>query len=36
VGAVRLLTLKDGGTVKEKLLAFTPAARTFRYRSSRA
>jgi mxaD protein len=31
VGAVRLLTLKDGGTVKEKLLAFTPAARTFRY-----
>src|ERR1700685_4112875 len=31
VGAVRLLTLKDGGTVKEKLLAFNPAARTFRY-----
>ena len=31
VGAVRLLTLKDGGTVKEKLLAFTPTARTFRY-----
>jgi len=31
VGAVRLLTLKDGGTVKEKLLAFSPAARTFRY-----
>jgi mxaD protein len=31
VGAVRLLTLKDGGTVKEKLLAYTPAARTFRY-----
>jgi mxaD protein len=31
VGAVRLLTLKDGGTVKEKLLAFTPASRTFRY-----
>ena len=27
VGAVRLLTLKDGGTVKEKLLAYTPAAR---------
>ena len=24
VGAVRLLTLKDGGTIKEKLLAFTP------------
>ena len=22
VGAVRLLTLKDGGTIKEKLLAF--------------
>jgi mxaD protein len=32
VGAVRLLTLKDGGTVKEKLLAYTPAARTMRYR----
>ena len=31
VGAVRLLTLKDGGTVKEKLLAYTPAARAFRY-----
>jgi len=31
VGAVRLLTLKDGGTVKEKLLAFNPAGRTFRY-----
>jgi mxaD protein len=31
VGAVRLLTLKDGGTVKEKLLAYTPSARTFRY-----
>jgi mxaD protein len=31
VGAVRLLTLKDGGTVKEKLLSFNPAARTFRY-----
>jgi mxaD protein len=31
VGAVRLLTLKDGGTVKEKLLAYSPAARTFRY-----
>ncbi|MGA2397811.1 MAG: SRPBCC family protein [Steroidobacteraceae bacterium] len=31
VGAVRLLTLKDGGTVKEKLLAYTPGGRTFRY-----
>ena len=31
VGAVRLLTLKDGGTVKEKLLVYTPSARTFRY-----
>lgn len=31
VGAVRLLTLKDGGTVKEKLLSYRPAARTFRY-----
>ena len=31
MGAVRLLTLKDGGTIKEKLLAFTDAARTFRY-----
>jgi mxaD protein len=25
------LTLKDGGTVKEKLLSFSPATRTFRY-----
>jgi mxaD protein len=32
VGAVRLLTLKDGGTVKEKLLAYSPASRTLRYR----
>src|SRR5271155_2607196 len=31
VGAVRLLTLKDGGTIKEKLLAFDPAGRSFRY-----
>ena len=31
VGAVRLLTLQNGGIVKEKLLAYTPAARTFRY-----
>jgi mxaD protein len=31
VGALRLLTLKDGGTIKEKLLAFDPKARKFRY-----
>jgi mxaD protein len=31
VGAVRVLTLKDGGTVKEKLLAFNEAGRSFRY-----
>ena len=31
VGAVRLLTLKDGGTIKEKLLAFNGPARKFRY-----
>ena len=31
VGAVRLLTLKGGGTIKEKLLAFDPAARSFKY-----
>jgi mxaD protein len=31
VGAVRLLTLKGGGTIKEKLLAFNPASRTFKY-----
>jgi mxaD protein len=30
-GAVRILTLKDGGTIKEKLLAFEPKARKFRY-----
>jgi mxaD protein len=30
-GAVRLLTLKDGGTIKEKLLAFEPKAHKFRY-----
>jgi mxaD protein len=30
-GAVRLLTLKDGGTIKEKLLAFEPQAHKFRY-----
>ena len=31
VGAVRLLTLKDGGTIEEKLLAFEPKAHKFRY-----
>jgi mxaD protein len=31
VGAVRQLTLQDGGTIKEKLLAFDPAHRMFRY-----
>jgi mxaD protein len=31
VGAVRLLTLKGGGTIKEKLLAFNPATRSFSY-----
>lgn len=31
VGAVRLLTLKGGGTIKEKLLSFDPAARKFKY-----
>ncbi len=31
VGAVRLLTLKGGGTIKEKLLNFNPAARSFKY-----
>jgi mxaD protein len=31
VGAVRLLTLKGGGTIKEKLLAFNSASRTFKY-----
>lgn len=30
-GAVRLLTLKDGGTIKEKLLAMEPKAHKFRY-----
>lgn len=30
-GAVRLLTLRDGGTIKEKLLAFEPKTRTYRY-----
>jgi len=31
VGAVRLLTLQDGGTIKEKLLAFDAAGRSFKY-----
>lgn len=31
VGAVRLLTLKGGGTIKEKLLAFDAAGHRFRY-----
>jgi mxaD protein len=31
VGAVRLLTLKGGGTIKEKLLAFDAAGRSFKY-----
>jgi mxaD protein len=31
VGAVRLLTLQDGGTIKEKLLAFDAAEHRFRY-----
>jgi mxaD protein len=30
-GAVRLLTLKGGGTIKEKLLDFNPAGRSFKY-----
>jgi mxaD protein len=31
VGAVRVLTLKGGGTVKEKLLAYNDAGHSFRY-----
>jgi mxaD protein len=31
IGAVRLLTLKDGGTIKEKLLAFNANKHTFKY-----
>jgi mxaD protein len=31
VGAVRLLTLKGGGTIKEKLLAMDANAHTFKY-----
>lgn len=31
VGAVRLLTLKGGGTIKEKLVGYAPAGRSFKY-----
>ena len=31
VGAVRLLTLKDGGTIKEKLISYDGAGRSFKY-----
>lgn len=31
VGAVRLLTLKDGGTIKEKLLGYNAEAHMFKY-----
>jgi mxaD protein len=31
IGAVRLLTLKDGGTIKEKLLGFDAAGHKFKY-----
>src|ERR1700723_3261834 len=31
VAAVRLLTLKGGGTIKENRLAFDPAGRSFKY-----
>ena len=31
VGAERLLTLKGGGTIKEKLLAYDPAHHSFKY-----
>ena len=31
VGAERLLTLQDGGTIKEKLLAYHAKAKTFKY-----
>lgn len=30
-GAVRLLTLQDGGTVKEKLIAYDPSKNTYSY-----
>ena len=31
VGAQRLLTLQDGGTIKEKLLGYNAKAKTFKY-----
>lgn len=31
VGAERLLTLQDGGTIKEKLLAYNAKSKTFKY-----
>jgi mxaD protein len=31
VGAERLLTLQDGGTIKEKLLGYNSKAKTFKY-----
>ncbi len=31
VGAVRVLTLKGGGTIKEKLLAYDAKGRSFKY-----
>ncbi len=31
VGAVRLLTLQDGGTITEKLTAYDPASNTYSY-----
>ena len=31
VGTVRLLTLQDGGTIKEKLLAYKAKGKTFKY-----
>ena len=31
VGAERLLTLQDGGTIKEKLLAYNAKGKTFKY-----
>jgi mxaD protein len=30
-GAERLLTLQDGGTIKERLLAYSPKSMTFKY-----
>ena len=31
VGAIRLLTLQDGGTIKEELLAYDPKKMSYRY-----